>query len=151
MRPTSLLTAQGNFFIAQSRSVAAVNRRQTSGNKALAHQFQFFRRFPAFINPSLRLQLFDLVGNDGLRQTELGDAVDQNGDSRRESSYSLLERSLSVSSMRSIKQPPSFLARSQLNSAVRVLPMCIWPVGLGANLTLMLFIVKKIHYGFAKL
>ena len=48
-------------------------------------------------------------------------------------------------------QPPSFLARSQLNSAVRVLPMCIWPVGLGANLTLMLFIVKKIHYGFAKL
>ena len=27
---------------------------------------------------ALRLQLFDLVGNDGLRQTELGDAVDQN-------------------------------------------------------------------------
>ena len=61
MRPTSLLTAQGNFFIAQSRSVAAVNRRQASGNKALAHQFQFFRRFPAFINPSLRLQLFDYL------------------------------------------------------------------------------------------
>jgi hypothetical protein len=34
-----------------------------------------------------------------------------------------------------MKVPPAPRASSQLNSAVRALPTCRWPVGLGANLT----------------
>src|SRR3546814_12748700 len=43
------------------------------------------------------------------------------------------ERSRSVSSIRSRKRPPCFLAHSQLWSAVRTLPTCRWPVGEGAK------------------
>ena len=49
--------------------------------------------------------------------------------------YSGLLRSLSVSSMRSRKEPPQWRANSQLNTAVRAVPMCRVPVGLGARRT----------------
>ena len=55
------------------------------------------------------------------------------------SSYRFSERSLSVSSMRKISLPPYLRAKSQLKSAVRALPMCIDPVGLGAKRTRMDF------------
>ena len=45
------------------------------------------------------------------------------------------ERSRSVSSMRRRKAPPLFLANSQLKTAVRAVPMCRVPVGLGARRT----------------
>src|SRR3954449_6070850 len=47
--------------------------------------------------------------------------------------FSGVERSRSVSSMRSMNTPPSWRAASQLNSAVRALPMCRAPVGQGAK------------------
>src|SRR5688572_14481769 len=58
--------------------------------------------------------------------------------SQRSSSISCKEsasrlRAKSVSSMRSRKRPPECLASSQLNSAVRALPRCRSPVGLGAK------------------
>src|SRR3954471_23922282 len=46
-----------------------------------------------------------------------------------------LFRSLSVSSMRKMKTPPVWRAYSQLNNAVRALPMWKKPVGLGAKRT----------------
>src|SRR4051794_25937926 len=49
--------------------------------------------------------------------------------------FSFVERSRSVSSMRSTNVPPSWRAASQLNSAVRALPMCSAPVGEGAKRT----------------
>ena len=52
--------------------------------------------------------------------------------------FSGVERSRSVSSMRSTSRPPSWRASSQLNSAVRAPPMCSAPVGDGANLTLIM-------------
>ncbi len=48
---------------------------------------------------------------------------------------SSLERSRSVSSMRSTKAPPWRRANSQLKSAVRAPPTCRKPVGDGANRT----------------
>ncbi len=51
--------------------------------------------------------------------------------------FSGVERSRSVSSMRSTKVPPRPRARSQLYSAARAPPTCNAPVGEGANLTLM--------------
>jgi hypothetical protein len=50
--------------------------------------------------------------------------------------FSGLERSRSVSSMRSTSSPCSWRASSQLNSAVRAPPMCSAPVGEGAKRTL---------------
>ena len=52
-------------------------------------------------------------------------------------SDSRVERSTSVSSMRRMNVPPVPRASSQLNSAVRALPTCSWPVGLGAKRTRM--------------
>ena len=43
----------------------------------------------------------------------------------------LVDRSASVSSMRRMNVPPWPRASSQLKSAVRALPTCSWPVGLG--------------------
>src|SRR5262245_4066386 len=51
------------------------------------------------------------------------------------SAYSWRERATSVSSKRSTKRPPFFSTNSQLNSAVRVLPMWMLPVGDGAKRT----------------
>src|SRR5271165_5987147 len=42
-------------------------------------------------------------------------------------------RSTSVSSMRKIKRPPLLRAHKRLKKAVRALPRCKEPVGLGAN------------------
>ena len=53
-------------------------------------------------------------------------------------SDSRVDRSASVSSMRSTNVPSLPCASSQLKSAVRALPTCSWPVGLGANLTRIL-------------
>src|SRR5262245_6829251 len=50
-------------------------------------------------------------------------------------SDSRVDRSASVSSMRSTNVPSLPWARSQLNSAVRALPTWSCPVGLGANRT----------------
>ena len=50
-------------------------------------------------------------------------------------SDSRVDRSKSVSSMRSTNVPPVRRASSQLKSAVRALPTCSCPVGLGANRT----------------
>jgi hypothetical protein len=52
-------------------------------------------------------------------------------------SDSAVDRSTSVSSIRSTKVPPWPRASSQLKSAVRALPTWSLPVGLGANRTLM--------------
>src|SRR5262245_37878876 len=52
-------------------------------------------------------------------------------------SDSRVERSKSVSSIRRMKVPPWPRASSQLKSAVRALPTCNCPVGLGANLSLI--------------
>ena len=49
---------------------------------------------------------------------------------------SSLDLSVSVSSILSRKEPLFFLAYSQLNRAVRAVPICKLPVGLGASLTL---------------
>ena len=49
--------------------------------------------------------------------------------------YSGLERSRSVSSMRRRNCPPCRRANSQLNTAVRAVPMWRVPVGLGARRT----------------
>src|ERR687898_2609582 len=46
-----------------------------------------------------------------------------------------VERSTSVSSMRRMNVPPDPRASNQLNKAVRALPTCRWPVGLGAKRT----------------
>ena len=51
--------------------------------------------------------------------------------------FSGVERSRSVSSIRSTSSPPAWRASSQLNSAVRAPPMCSAPVGDGAKRTLM--------------
>src|SRR5262245_17842657 len=48
---------------------------------------------------------------------------------------SSVERERSVSSMRRMKVPRWWRAKSQLKSAVRAPPTCRWPVGLGANRT----------------
>src|SRR6478672_10422176 len=53
------------------------------------------------------------------------------------SSDSFVERSASVSSMRRISVPSLPRASSQLKSAVRALPTCNWPVGLGAKRNLI--------------
>src|ERR1700741_2391679 len=55
-----------------------------------------------------------------------------------EPSASFVERAKSLSSMRSTNVAPAPRASSQLKSAVRALPTCSCPVGLGANLTRML-------------
>src|SRR4029453_17223959 len=56
---------------------------------------------------------------------------------RMPSSDSFVDRSASVSSMRRISVPSLPRASSQLKSAVRALPTCSWPVGLGANRSLI--------------
>ena len=53
--------------------------------------------------------------------------------SRIASIASLVERALSVSSIRSRNLPPWWRANSQLNSAVRAPPICRKPVGEGAK------------------
>src|SRR3989338_4608209 len=53
---------------------------------------------------------------------------------------SSVERSLSVSSILKINFPPLCRAKSQLKRAVLTPPTCRYPVGLGANLTLISFI-----------
>src|SRR4051812_17768404 len=53
------------------------------------------------------------------------------------STFSGVERSRSVSSMRRTNWPPLPRARSQLYSAVLAPPMCSTPVGEGANRTLI--------------
>jgi hypothetical protein len=51
-----------------------------------------------------------------------------------------------VSSIRSKNFPPVFLAKSQLNSAVLAPPTCKYPVGDGANLTLVSFIILSFSH-----
>jgi cyclophilin family peptidyl-prolyl cis-trans isomerase len=51
--------------------------------------------------------------------------------------WNSLLRSVSVSSIRSTNRPPWCRANSQLNSAVRALPRCSSPVGLGAKRVVM--------------
>src|SRR5262249_16423164 len=51
------------------------------------------------------------------------------------SMYSSVERDRSVPSMRRMKAPPWWRAKSQLKSAVRAPPTWRWPVGLGAKRT----------------
>src|SRR5216683_5660639 len=64
--------------------------------------------------------------------------------SRMASMASLVERSRSVSSIRSSILPPRFLAYSQLNSAVRAPPMWRKPVGEGAKrVTMGVFILER--------
>jgi hypothetical protein len=46
-------------------------------------------------------------------------------------------RTRSVSSIRSVNDPPFFLANNQLINAVRTFPTCNNPVGDGANLVLI--------------
>ena len=62
----------------------------------------------------------------------------QRSASRICSMFSGVERSRSVSSMRSTSSPPQWRASSQLNSAVRAPPMCSAPVGDGAKRTLII-------------
>src|SRR5262249_21289544 len=62
-------------------------------------------------------------------------------------SDSRVERSASVSSMRRMNAPPCPRASSQLNSAVRALPTCSCPVGLGANRTLIQFGIQNVEFG----
>src|SRR2546427_3610163 len=62
----------------------------------------------------------------------------QRRSSTAEPSASLVDRAKSVSSMRSTNVAPAPRAINQLKSAVRALPTCSWPVGLGANLRRML-------------
>ena len=59
------------------------------------------------------------------------------------SSDSRVDRSASVSSMRSTNVPSLPCASSQLKSAVRALPTCSCPVGLGANLTSHASVVSR--------
>ena len=59
----------------------------------------------------------------------------QRKSSRMARSDARLDRSVSVSSMRRTNAPPARRASSQLKSAVRALPTCRCPVGLGANRT----------------
>src|SRR6266545_2921401 len=54
-------------------------------------------------------------------------------------SASFVDRATSVSSMRRMNVPPEPRASSQLKSAVRALPTCSWPVGLGAKRSLISF------------
>src|SRR5215213_5472940 len=61
----------------------------------------------------------------------------QRSASRMASTFSGVERSRSVSSMRSTNSPPDPRARSQLYSAVLAPPMCSTPVGEGAKRTLI--------------
>ena len=51
------------------------------------------------------------------------------------SMFASVDRERSVSSMRRMKAPPWWRAKSQLNSAVWTLPTCRCPVGLGAKRT----------------
>ena len=62
----------------------------------------------------------------------------QRRSSRMLCSDSRVERSASVSSMRSTNVPSLPCASSQLKRAVRAFPTCSWPVGLGANRTRIL-------------
>src|SRR4051812_12008249 len=55
--------------------------------------------------------------------------------SRIPPTISSVERSKSVSSIRRMKVPPKWRAKSQLNSAVRAPPTWRYPVGEGANRT----------------
>src|SRR5688500_3924504 len=55
--------------------------------------------------------------------------------SRMACSDSRVDRSVSVSSIRRTNVPPDPRASSQLNNAVRALPTCSCPVGLGAKRT----------------
>ena len=61
--------------------------------------------------------------------------------------YSSFDLSISVSSILKRKVPPSFLAKSQLNSAVLAVPRWSVPVGLGANLTLTFKALFQFRYG----
>src|SRR5882672_2088900 len=56
--------------------------------------------------------------------------------------FSSVERERSVSSMRRMKAPPWWRAKSQLKSAVRAPPTCRWPVGLGAKRTLTASVIS---------
>src|SRR3989338_8706056 len=71
----------------------------------------------------------------------------QRRDSRISSRNSFLERTRSVSSIRSRNWPPSCRAKSQLNRAVRALPTCRKPVGLGAKRTRTMS-VGAVLFGF---
>src|SRR5262245_57846510 len=53
---------------------------------------------------------------------------------------SSVERSRSVSSRRNKSRPPRFCANIQFRSAVRMLPACSRPVGLGAKRTVTLML-----------
>ena len=55
---------------------------------------------------------------------------------------SFFDLSKSVSSILSKKEPPSFFVDRKLNKAVRRLPKCRKPVGLGQNLVLFTFITR---------
>src|SRR5918999_5330104 len=65
------------------------------------------------------------------------------------STFSGVERSRSVSSMRSRKTPSCWRASSQLYSAVRAPPMCNAPVGEGANRTLITAMLIGAHVSTA--
>src|SRR6476469_3417517 len=68
------------------------------------------------------------------------------------SANSSVERSRSVSSRRSSSRPPRCRANIQFRSAVRMLPACRRPVGLGAKrtVTLMLeLLAELVGYGIA--
>src|SRR5215208_2709929 len=65
------------------------------------------------------------------------------------STFSGVERSRSVSSMRSTSSPPWRRARSQLYSAVRAPPMCSTPVGDGAKRTLTTAMLIGAHVSTA--
>src|SRR5829696_6813387 len=69
--------------------------------------------------------------------------------SRINSTFSAVERSRSVSSMRRTNSPPEPRARSQLYSAVLAPPMCSTPVGDGAKRTLTLSMLIGAHVSTA--
>ena len=77
------------------------------------------------------------TGDRGRAAADVGPSSQSSPSQRRSSrmlaSDSRVERSASVSSMRRMNVPSLPCASSQLKSAVRALPTCSWPVGLGGD------------------
>jgi hypothetical protein len=103
-----------------------------------AHLFEFLRGREAAIGFAFREQLFgDLAMPAGAGELIDGLAVPVEPQpfepARIAATASGVERSRSVSSMRSRNVPPVWRAKSQLNRAVRAPPICRNPVGEGAK------------------
>ncbi len=128
------------FRVGELQRGAVIDRRLAAGELALALQLELLRRLVGGIEPAARFQLLDRGGvarrsgptGAPPRPSRARARRDPRGCRRANSS---VERSASVSSRRRRKRPPCFRANSQLNSAVRILPACSRPVGLGAKLT----------------